>query len=936
MSEQVGSIHFDVTLETSGLINGQRKVDAATAKVTGSLDGAGTAAERAGRKFTKTGSDVAATRGQFEKVGSTVQTTGAQFRDAGNEATSLNTRLSALAIAVKVLAAAYAVVKAAQLADDIKLMAARVEVAAGSVESGSAAMARLIEISRDTQTSVAANVDVFNRLNQSLLQMGGTQNDTLRITELLGKAIKVSGASAGEAKSAMLQFGQALGSGKLQGDELRSLMENAPYLMKQLADGIGKPIGALKKLGEEGKLTADVVVNALSKSAAKIEADFLKFPQTVGGALQVAGDAAARANEKLDTLTGSSAALTGVAKGAGTVFDELAEQFDKAATEADKLGRNDAVKTWADKSKVALSYVIDVADLVWQTLSVLGRNVAFVFTSLGNEIGGIGAQIKAVATGDFAGAAAIHKEMVSDAAQRRKELDAADAKTLSRAKLAGQKMRDAWDSAPKKPDAVSTGTTSRLTGPKSDGKEEAKLAARAQAAKAYYEGLVAENSFALAKIDAEERKALADNEKRMQLDKANAATYGAAKIEIQKKYARERALFEEKNLQGVADLAIATAIDETEKVERIRDEAIRRANAAESTGSATPDEAARARKLANFQADMAMGEIADRKAQARAEASILLTQSAEERILLIRNEAVRQAEVAYERGATTFEEFETKKLVAAREAIAQQKALQANRSNTVVTTLQLRAEGGGLGDKVALIRAEAAAALAANAEAAKLDKEAAQIYADQRVAIEVDMHRRIAEARDTASQLAFTSTSDAFGAIAGVLKRADGEQSAVYKTMFAAQKAFAIASSIVAIQTGIAKAASEPFPMNIAAMASVAAATASIVSTISGTSYGGARQYGGPTEAGKMYRVNETGAPEMFTASNGNQFMLGGQSGNVTPASSSGGTGFSYSPTFNIDGTADKAAALTQMQRVSAEGSTQMFEQLKRMGVLPQ
>ena len=268
---------------------------------------------------------------------------------------------------------------------------------------------------------------------------------------------------------------------------------------------------------------------------------------------------------------------------------------------------------------------------------------------------------------------------------------------------------------------------------------------------------------------------------------------------------------------------------------------------------------------------------------------------------------------------------------------AAQKAIAAARGEAVMTTLQLRSDNGGVEDKVALIQAQAAAELAATEQARLLDLAASDLYAEKKVAIETDMYARIAAARDSANQLALSSTADAFGSITAALKSADGEQSGIYKAMFAAQKAFAIASSIVAIQSSIAKAADFGiFPANLAAMATVAAATGSIISTISGASYGGARQYGGPTEAGKMYRVNETGAPEMFTASNGNQFMLGGQSGSVTPASSSGGSGFVYSPTFNIDGTADKAAALTQMQRVSAEGSKQMFEQLKRMGVLPQ
>jgi hypothetical protein len=78
-----------------------------------------------------------------------------------------------------------------------------------------------------------------------------------------------------------------------------------------------------------------------------------------------------------------------------------------------------------------------------------------------------------------------------------------------------------------------------------------------------------------------------------------------------------------------------------------------------------------------------------------------------------------------------------------------------------------------------------------------------------------------------------------FSGLAGMAKAFSGEQSGIYKAMFAASQAFAIAQSIVAIQTGIAQAASLPFPANLGAMATVAAETASIVTTIKGTNYQG-------------------------------------------------------------------------------------------------
>ncbi|ENQ9252881.1 phage tail tape measure protein [Klebsiella pneumoniae] len=86
---------------------------------------------------------------------------------------------------------------------------------------------------------------------------------------------------------------------------------------------------------------------------------------------------------------------------------------------------------------------------------------------------------------------------------------------------------------------------------------------------------------------------------------------------------------------------------------------------------------------------------------------------------------------------------------------------------------------------------------------------------------------------DQRNQLMLSSISDGLGSMVDLTKEAFGEQSAIYKAAFVAQKAVAIAQSIIAIQQGIAMASANPFPYNLAAMASVAAATAGIVSNIS-------------------------------------------------------------------------------------------------------
>ena len=140
---------------------------------------------------------------------------------------------------------------------------------------------------------------------------------------------------------------------------------------------------------------------------------------------------------------------------------------------------------------------------------------------------------------------------------------------------------------------------------------------------------------------------------------------------------------------------------------------------------------------------------------------------------------------------------------------------------------------------------------------------------------------RMRQIEDARQSVMFSTLSNGMSAMTNALKGAFGEQSGIYKAAFAVQKAASIAQSIVAIQTGIAQASALPFPANLGAMASVAAATAGIISTISSTNIAGGRQYGGPVAAGNMYRINENGAPEIYKAANGQQYMLPNTRGEV-------------------------------------------------------
>lgn len=200
------------------------------------------------------------------------------------------------------------------------------------------------------------------------------------------------------------------------------------------------------------------------------------------------------------------------------------------------------------------------------------------------------------------------------------------------------------------------------------------------------------------------------------------------------------------------------------------------------------------------------------------------------------------------------------------------------------------------GDPIEKVRLEEEAKLAEQELAFQKSLISFQMFEDAKVGIKKAAADRIAEIEEDlrtkevrAQSVMLQNYGNLFGSVADLTKTFAGEQSGIYKAMFAVSKAFAIADSIVKIQNALATASTQPFPANLGAMATVAASTAGIISTISSTNFGGGRQYGGPVSAGTMYRVNETGKPEMFTAANGNQYMLPTQSGQVTAADKVGG-----------------------------------------------
>ena len=139
------------------------------------------------------------------------------------------------------------------------------------------------QIYQSANDARVAYTDSMNQVAKLGLLAKDAFNNTdeiVQFTNLMQKAFKVSGADATEATSAMYQLTQAMAAGKLQGDEFRSVMENAPMVAQAIAKHMNVSVGELKKLGAEGMITADIIKNALFSAGDDINAKFRTLPLT--------------------------------------------------------------------------------------------------------------------------------------------------------------------------------------------------------------------------------------------------------------------------------------------------------------------------------------------------------------------------------------------------------------------------------------------------------------------------------------------------------------------------------------------------------------------------------------------------------------------------------------------------------------------------------
>lgn len=237
--------------------------------------------------------DVSGANDAYLRLSSSVSTTERYIRDNTDEQGRFNQEIQEgtnhandMMNTIKGAVAAYLSVQAVgnvlNISDELTQTKARLDIMNDGLQTTGELVNMVYAAAQDARGSFSDMSSLVARLGNNAKDAFGSSEEVVAFADLIQKQMTIAGASTTEASNAMLQLSQALGSGVLRGDELRSIFEQAPNLIQNIADYLEVPIGTIREMAEEGELTADIVKAAIFSASDDINTKFEQMPMTWG------------------------------------------------------------------------------------------------------------------------------------------------------------------------------------------------------------------------------------------------------------------------------------------------------------------------------------------------------------------------------------------------------------------------------------------------------------------------------------------------------------------------------------------------------------------------------------------------------------------------------------------------------------------------------
>ncbi|MCM1234104.1 MAG: tape measure protein [Ruminococcus flavefaciens] len=235
--------------------------------------------------------DIQGANAAYLQLSQTIGGTERYIRDNVNEQGAFNSAVSegigqadGLAGAIKRAAAAYLTVNTVKstlnASDELMQTTSRLDMMNDGLQSTQELTDMVYIAAQDARGKFNDMADVVARFGNNAKDAFSSSEEVVQFAGLIQKQMTIAGASAQEAANAELQLSQALGSGVLRGDELNSIFDQAPNLIQNIADYLNVPIGKIREMAADGKLSADVVKQSIFAAADDINAKFESMPVT--------------------------------------------------------------------------------------------------------------------------------------------------------------------------------------------------------------------------------------------------------------------------------------------------------------------------------------------------------------------------------------------------------------------------------------------------------------------------------------------------------------------------------------------------------------------------------------------------------------------------------------------------------------------------------
>ena len=252
------------------------------------------------------------------KYNRSIKQSAAETRKFTNET---KTGLGGLKTAFAGLFAAIGTREIISLGDEFTNLNNRLAAVTTSQQEAATALQLVRQVASESRSDISATASLFADLTIATKDLGSTQEEIAEVTRVFSQTLAISGADAGAASGAIRQFGQALASGVLRGDEFNSIAETNSAFMLKFAEALGQPLGKLRALAAEGKLTAEIVLEATSKMASEVQEDFDKTTTTVSQSFT-------KLRNSVIGLFGEVESETGVFEGLSSAISRVADSIE--------------------------------------------------------------------------------------------------------------------------------------------------------------------------------------------------------------------------------------------------------------------------------------------------------------------------------------------------------------------------------------------------------------------------------------------------------------------------------------------------------------------------------------------------------------------------------------------------------------------------------